>query len=67
MKRYYDSYIVFSIFTVPYDTQYSMSFSIGWTSNDMLDYLCDYHSIDKDSIHETRQTLVKHYKALKDE
>ena len=64
-KRYYDLFIDFAIDTV--DTTFELTFSSDWRSTDMLEYMCDTYSIDKDSIVETRTTFVKRFKVSKDD
>lgn len=65
MKRAVDSLIDFMIIT---DTDnYNMTFSVEWKFSEILEYMVDLYSINKDSIVEIRNTYIKHYKLLKDE
>lgn len=66
MKRFYDSFIECFIYTLPHDDEYSMMFDSGWKFTEMLDYMCDQFSIDRNSISEIRQTFVRRYKLSKD-
>lgn len=67
MKRYYDIFVEFYLYTAPHDDEYSMTFDVDWRSKDMIDFMCDKYDIDPDSISETRHTIVKRYKLSKDD
>lgn len=67
MRRYYDSYIEFSIYTAPHSDEYSMRFDLSWSFADMVDYICNQYAIDRDSIIEERQTFVKRFKISKND
>lgn len=67
MKRYFDYFIEFAVYTHPHDDEYSMIFSTDCKFSEMLDYLCNHFEIDPDTIHEIRTTYVKRYKVTKDD
>lgn len=67
MKRYYDSYTMFLVYTAPHDDEYANMFDNTWKFSEMLDYMCDTYGIDRNSITEIQQIFVRKYKLTKDD
>lgn len=64
MKRLYDISQKFTVITD--NGTYTKSFSHDWFFTEMLEYMLDHFSVDKDTIVEIRSCYIKRYKLTKD-
>ena len=64
MKKCYNRIINFTVNT---DVEsYSMTFSVDWTFQEMLDWMIDHYSIDLDLVVEISNCQIRQYKVVKD-
>lgn len=64
MKRTYDTEIIFSIETP--DDLFQMSFTHGWSFQEMLDWMVDHYDIDLSLVTAIYNCYVRKYKVNKD-
>lgn len=65
MNRCYDTQIVFTVETTV--DLYQMTFSHGWSFQEMLDWMIDHYDIDLSLVTQISNCYVRKYKVSKDD